>query len=128
MKLLLDTCSFLWAVNEPSRLSRNAFGLIEDPDNELFVSSVSAFEIAVKGKDWRFPLAVNLEIEVSRLRAELGAATLLLTEEAALYAFNLPLLHRDPFDRLLISQAIVEGLVLVTPDRHIHNYAVRVFW
>ena len=128
MKLLLDTCSFLWAVNEPSRLSRNAFGLIEDPDNELFVSSVSAFEIAVKAKDRRFPLAVNLEIEVPRLRAELGAATLLLTEEAALYAFNLPLLHRDPFDRLLISQAIVEGLVLVTPDRNIHNYAVRVFW
>ena len=128
MKLLLDTCSFLWAVNEPSRLSRNAFGLIEDPDNELFVSSVSAFEIAVKAKDRRFPLAVNPEIEVPRLRAELGAATLLLTEEAALYAFNLPLLHRDPFDRLLISQAIVEGLVLVTPDRHIHNYAVRVFW
>jgi PIN domain nuclease of toxin-antitoxin system len=128
VKLLLDTCSFLWAVNEPSRLSRNAFGLIEDPDNELFVSSVSAFEIAVKGKDRRFPLAVNPEIEVPRLRAELGAATLLLTEEAALYAFNLPPLHRDPFDRLLISQAIVEGLVLVTPDRNIHNYAVRVFW
>jgi PIN domain nuclease of toxin-antitoxin system len=128
VKLLLDTCSFLWAVNEPSRLSRIAFRLIEDPENELFVSSVSAFEIAVKATDGRFPLAANPEIEVPRFRAELGATSLLLTEEAALYSFNLPLLHRDPFDRLLISQAIVGGLALVTPNRHIRNYAVRVFW
>lgn len=128
MKLLLDTCCFLWAVNEPSRLSRNAFGLIEDPENELFVSSVSAFEIAIKAKYGRFPSSANPEIEMPRFRVELGATSLQLTEEAALYSFNLPLLHRDPFDRLLISQAIVGGLALITPDRQIHNYGVRVFW
>lgn len=113
--------------NQSARLSRNAFGLIEDPKNELFVSSVSAFEFAAKAKDRRFPLAANPAIELPRLLAELGAASLLLTEEAALYAFNLPLLHRDPFERLMISRAIVEGLVQVTPARHIHNDAVRVF-
>ncbi len=128
MRLLLDTCTFLWAANEPSRLSSTAFRLIEHPENELFVSSVSAFEIAVKAKAGRLPLAADPETEVPRLRSELGAFALPLSEEAALYSYNLPMLHRDPFDRLLVSQAIVEGLVLLTPDRHIRDYGVRVFW
>ena len=128
MKLLLDTCTFLWATTKPEGLSHLAFTLLSDPEHELYLSAASSLEIATKARLGRLPLPGAPEITGPRLRSRLGAMALAISEEAALYSFNLPSLHKDPFDRTLVSQAVVEGMPLVTPDPLIRQYNVRVLW
>ena len=128
LKLLLDTCTFLWAVSKPEDLSDLARKLLRDPENELYLSAASSFEIATKARLGRLPLPDAPEISVPRIRSRLGAIALGISEEAALYSFNLPSLHKDPFDRILVSQAVVEGMAVVTPDPLIRQYNVRVLW
>lgn len=128
MKLLLDTCTFLWVISSSPRLSARAGELFRDPDNEVFLSAVSAWEIAVKYSLGSLPLpAPPLEI-VPKERELHGIAPLQLTEEAALYLQKLPQLHRDPFDRMLVCQAITNGLAILTPDPLISQYGVLTSW
>jgi PIN domain nuclease of toxin-antitoxin system len=91
VRLLLDTCTFLWIASGSTQLSRRAAQLFSDPANEVFLSAVSAWEIAVK---------------YSRI----------------------PSLHRDPFDRMLVCQAVVNGMALLTPDPLISQYPIRAIW
>jgi len=128
LRLLLDTCTFLWAATKPEDLSHLALTLLSDPEHELFLSAASSFENATKARLGRLQLPGAPEITVPRLRSRLGATALAISEEAALYSFNLPGLHKDPFDRILVSQAVVEGMPLVTPDPLIRQYNVRVLW
>jgi PIN domain nuclease of toxin-antitoxin system len=128
LRLLLDTCTFLWAATKPESLSHLAVSLLSDPEHELYLSAASCFEIATKARLGRLPLPEAPEIAIPRLRSRLGARSLGISEEAALYSFNLPSLHKDPFDRLLVSQAVVEGMPLVTPDPLIRQYNARVLW
>ena len=128
MRLLLDTCTFLWVVAEPGQLSARAKDLFVDPGNEVFLSVVSCWEIAVKHSLGRLPLPQPPGQFIPLQRAAHGIDSLPLDEESALHVSKLPAVHGDPFDRMLASQAIVHGLALVTPDKLIARYPVRILW
>lgn len=99
-----------------------------DPDNEVFLSAVSAWEIALKHALGRLPLPEPPERFIPEQRRRHGIEALPVDEEAALHVGRLPGLHRDPFDRMLVSQAIVHGLVILGPDPMVSQYPVRVAW
>ena len=128
MKLLLDTSTFLWIANDAPELSAYARELFVDPGNEVYLSSVSAWEMAIKYALGRLPLPEPPERFIRLQREQHGIEPLPLDEEAALHLTRLPLLHKDPFDRMLICQAIVHGLVILTPDQLIYQYPVRTIW
>ena len=128
MRLLLDTVTLLWITVDDPRVSERARALFTNPANELFLSVVAGWEIAVKHSIGRLPLPEPPERFVPRRREAYGIRTLPLMEEAALYAARLPRLHADPFDRLLICQAIVHGLAVLSPDPEIAKYPVQVLW
>jgi PIN domain nuclease of toxin-antitoxin system len=129
VNVLLDTCTFLWIVLEPARLSADAMRLFTDPANHCSLSVVSAWEIAVKYALGRLPLQQPPHVFVPAQRVQHGIDLLTLSEEAALQVANLPRLHKDPFDRMLISQALVHGLVILTPDADIRQYpTVQTMW
>ena len=128
MRLLLDTCTFIWIAADAPELSAEARRLFEDPSNEAILSSVSAWEIAVKHARGRLPLPEPPERYVPALRRKYSVAPLPLAEEATLHLPLLPRLHKDPFDRMLVCQAIVHGMVILTPDKLITQYSVRIAW
>lgn len=128
MKLLLDTCTFLWFITDSQQLSARARELLLARDNDVFLSAVSAWEISVKFGLGKLPLPRPPSTFVPLERARHDLQTLPLAESACLALSRLPDLHKDPFDRMLICQSIIEGLTLVTPDPLISQYAVSVVW
>lgn len=126
--LLLDSCTFLWMVRTPGDLSDAARHAVVDPSRPLFLSVVSQWELLVKALAGRLPLPDDLALYVQRERQRHGIACLPLEEEVLRHLGKLPDHHRDPFDRMLIAQAIEHGLALVTPDPQIHRYPVRLLW
>jgi PIN domain nuclease of toxin-antitoxin system len=128
MRLLTDTCTFLWMISAPDRLSSRARVLLIDPSNEVFLSSVSAWEIAVKHGLGHLPLRETPDRFVPAQREAHGIEALPLDEESVLQVLRLPALHRDPFDRMLVCQAIVHGLAILTPDPLVSQYPARVIW
>jgi PIN domain nuclease of toxin-antitoxin system len=128
VKLLLDTVTFLRATLGESELSSRARDLLLDENNERYLSTVSSWEIAIKYAMGSLPLPEAPDRFIPRHREALAAQALLLDEESALHLVRLPQLHRDPFDRMLICQAIVGGMVLVTPDDLVSQYPVRSAW
>lgn len=127
MRLLLDTCTFLWWAGGRT-LSANATAAVQEPSNEVFLSSVSVWEIVSKHRAGRLPLPEPPERLIPTERSLRGVTPLPFDEDSALQGVRLPALHRDPFDRMLISQAIALGLAIVTPDPAIMQYPVRVVW
>jgi PIN domain nuclease of toxin-antitoxin system len=127
VRLLPDTHILLWTVAESRRLSAAARALIGEPDNELTFSSVSLWEVAIKagrGRD-------DFRIDVGSLRRGLfnnGYAELVVTSAHAAALATLPPIHKDPFDRMLVAQAIVEGFTLLTSDPTVAKYpgAIRL--
>jgi PIN domain nuclease of toxin-antitoxin system len=128
MRLLTDTCTFLWMISAPDRLSPRARVMLIDPSNEVFLSSVSAWEIAVKHGLGHLPLREAPDRFVPAQREAHGIEALPLDEESVLQVLRLPALHRDPFDRMLVCQAIVHGLAILTPDPLVSQYPARVIW
>ena len=128
MNLLLDTATFLWWVTDDSALSGHAADLIRDPTRRVFLSAVSVWEIAVKNTLGKLPLPEEPSSLIPGLRADSGFHELPLTEKAVLQLPKLPDLHRDPFDRMLLCQAIEHGLTVVTPDVDLRQYPVRTEW
>ncbi len=121
MKLLLDTHLVLWAAGTPKRLSPVVRKLLETPENELLVSAVSFWEIVIKQSLNRD----DFKVDPRRLRRGLrdnGWTELPMTTDHALAVDRLPALHRDPFDRMLVAQAQVEGVVLLTADALVAQY------
>jgi PIN domain nuclease of toxin-antitoxin system len=128
MKVLVDTCTFLWIVSDSPRLSKTATAVFLDRNNQRYLSAASAWEIAIKNAAGRLPLPERPDFFIPRIREASGIATLAIDEESALHAGKLPSLHSDPFDRMLIAKAIVHGMTILTPDPEIEQYAVRVLW
>jgi PIN domain nuclease of toxin-antitoxin system len=121
MRLLLDTHILLWAANEPERLSAATRALVENPNNDVVFSAISIWEIAIKtarGRD-------DFRLHAGFFRRGLfdnGYTELPMTGAHAAALAGLPAIHKDPFDRMLVAQATVEGLTLVTSDPAIANY------
>lgn len=128
MKLLLDTCSFLWFISEAPELSAKARAAILDPANSVYLSAVSGWEIGRKYARGELELPRRPESLIPEIRTESGILSLPLSEEEAISAEKLPLFHKDPFDRMIIAQALVQGMVVVTPDPAFDRYPVRLIW
>lgn len=126
MKLLLDTHVLLWAATEPDRLSPSAREALEDGAQEVLVSAVTCWEIAIKQSLGKLDLARPAEIWVPEVIARTGFDVLPVDLASALRVRSLPWHHRDPFDRLLIAQALEGGYSLVTHDDVIAQYNVAV--
>ena len=128
MKLLLDTCTFLWLVSDTGNVPPRVVEMFRAPENEVFLSAASAWEIALKYALGRLPLPAPPERLVREEREARGIDPLPIDEESALHLSRLPVLHRDPFDRILVSQAIVHGLLILTPDPLVMQYPARTIW
>jgi PIN domain nuclease of toxin-antitoxin system len=126
VKLLLDTCGLIWLLTGERPLSAHARSAMET--GEVYVSAVSAWEIAIKFAKGQLRLNEPPDRLVPTARARYGFAALPMDEESALHVIKLPPLHADPFDRMLVSQAIVHGLTIVTPDPQITRYPARTIW
>lgn len=122
MRLLLDTHALIWALAEPERLAGPARQAVEDPANEIFVSSASLWEIAIKTADGKLSVPDDLE----RTLFAVGFQALDIRFPHVRRLRQLPMLHRDPFDRILVAQALQEGLILVTRDLRIPAYGTAV--
>jgi PIN domain nuclease of toxin-antitoxin system len=126
MRILLDTHCWLWMETAPQRLSERTRALLEDPDNELYLSAASSWEIAVKYALGKLPLPeLPARYVVSRLQRS-GISSLAVEHAHALQVAELPHHHRDPFDRLLVAQAMVESLPLLTADPQMEPYGVQI--
>lgn len=128
MRILLDTCSFLWLAGKAAEVSAKARELFADPDNEIFLSVVSCWEIAVKHAAGRLELPDPPARFIGEARQRAGIESMPLEEEAVLYMSRLPKLHGDPFDRLMICQSIVHGVAILTPDERIAQYPIHTIW
>jgi PIN domain nuclease of toxin-antitoxin system len=125
VRLLLDTHLLLWAAFRRDRLSQAARALILAPENELVFSVVSLWEIAIKAQLGRDDFRVDARL-LRRSSLDNSYEELTVTGEHAVAITHLPLLHRDPFDRLLIAQSIVEGITLITADAVVARYPAPV--
>lgn len=128
MKLLLDTCTFLWLVTADDALSSESRKAFSDPNNDVFLSAVSGWEIMLKYSIGKLPLPTPPEQFLSTQRSLHHIEALPLQEEATIHLPKLPALHKDPFDRMLICQAIQHELTILTPDPLITQYAIRTVW
>jgi len=121
VKLLLDTHLALWAFDGAGKLSNAAVSLIDNRENDLFFSALSIWETAIKSALQK----KDFNVDARALRRGLldnGYNEIPITSEHAIVVQSLPLIHKDPFDRLLIAQAAVEGILLLTSDRKIAKY------
>ena len=128
MKYLLDTHAFLWFVSDDNRLSSKAKSIIKDSNNEIYFSAASAWEISIKSKLGRLKLRGNLESFIIEQLTANSFGPLVITISHALYTEKLPQIHKDPFDRIIISQSKVENMVLITSDKKIREYKVPTVW
>jgi len=126
VRVLLDTCTLIWIVTGERPLTARARTEIER--GEVYVSAVSAWEIAIKYAKGQLRVSPAPDSLVPAARARYGFASLPIDEESALHVVKLPPLHADPFDRMLVSQAIVHGLTIVTPDPLVTRYPARTAW
>jgi len=121
MKLLLDTHVLLWAAGEPQRLSKQARRMIDNPDNELLFSAASLWEVAIKRSLGREDFKVDARL-LRRGLLDNGYSELPIISDHVVATESLPLIHKDPFDRVLVAQATVEGVTLLTIDSLVSQY------
>jgi PIN domain nuclease of toxin-antitoxin system len=125
VKLLLDTHLLLWAAGQPELLSEDARVLLEEPDNQLLFSAASVWEVTIKRSLGRDDYRVNPRM-LRRGLLDNGYGELAITSEHAIAVELLPAIHKDPFDRMLLAQSLVEGITLVSSDPLVARYPVPV--
>lgn len=126
--LLLDSHAFIWLHEEPHKLSVNAVYEILNPANRIFLSVVTVWELQIKIAIKKFSFSDRLENVIVREQQINKLRILPVNLSHALYLKNLPLHHKDPFDRLLISQAIIENMILITADSEFAKYKANLLW
>ena len=127
MTYLLDSHTFLWAVQAPEKLSRKARRICEQPAAPVVISVATIWELAVKCSLGQLSIP-NFNVTLPEWVRMLQTRVLPLEAAHAYAVYGLPMLHRDPFDRMLIAQALAEDLTLVTGDEQIHHYPVKWTW
>jgi PIN domain nuclease of toxin-antitoxin system len=125
MKILLDTHVLLWVAGDPKQLSVQAKKLLEDPQNQLYFSAASLWEISIKNKLGRTDFKVDLPV-LRRNLLDYGFEEIAINSAHTMAIEALPNIHKDPFDRMLIAQTIVEGITLMTADSAVAEYPVAV--
>ena len=128
VRILLDTHTFLWWNEADPRLSKKALVLLADPANTLLLSVVSAWELVLKTQTGKMRLAESPNVYVPTRMAYYAMQALPVTLAHVLECESLPLHHRDPFDRLLIAQAIIEDVPIVTADPEFRHYSIKALW
>jgi PIN domain nuclease of toxin-antitoxin system len=123
--LLLDTQIFLWMFLDQRKIDAKLWASLRDADNDLYLSAASAWEIAIKVKIGKMRLPTNPALYVPRRARESHILSLPITEEHALAVAELPAQHSDPFDRILVAQAQLESLTLITSDAIFNRYDVK---
>ena len=126
--ILLDTCALLWLAADQKKLSVKAKKTIEINSNALFVSSISAFEIAVKCRSHKMKLPLPVMQWFAEAIAFHGITEIPLNSDIAVHSAELPMLHNDPCDRIIIATAQLKGLEIVTSDNFISQYKVTIVW
>ena len=128
MRILLDTHAFLWWLIQPGRLSSHALNVMSDKRNQLVFSVASGWEIAIKTRLGKLDLPESPERLIPRQLALDAIETLPIQLSHALHTFNLPNHHHDPFDRLLVAQAQLESLPILSADPQLARYAIDIIW
>jgi PIN domain nuclease of toxin-antitoxin system len=128
VKVLLDTCTLIWATLSPSDLSPAAREAITDEGNVILVSAASAWEIATKVRLGKFPDAEKLERNYLDAMEDAGYVLIDIDSESALRAGRLVVEHRDPFDRLIAAQALGQDIPVISPDSLLDQFGVRRIW
>ncbi|MGJ3248609.1 MAG: type II toxin-antitoxin system VapC family toxin [Elainellaceae cyanobacterium] len=128
MRLLMDTHTFIWWDSEPQRLSPHAMDLLSAPENQLLLSVVSVWEIQIKRQLGKLSLSLPLAELIHTQQQFNQLEVILVSLEHVLALDDLPLHHNDPFDRLLIAQAIIEQIPLVSRDQFVSQYPAQVLW
>lgn len=121
MKFLIDTHLLIWAANEPEKLSSKAVSLMANPEHELLFSAASIWEIAIKNGLGRDDFKVDARL-LRRGLLDNDYTELTITSAHAVFVESLPLIHKDPFDRILVAQATAEGFTLLTADSTVARY------
>ena len=127
MKYIADTHALLWMMFEPQKLSQKAQEILADKGLQKFVSITSLWEIAIKNRIGKLPLPMGLTGTISRVDA-LGIGRIGVDQRHIEIFNSLPLLHRDPFDGIIIATAISENMTIITGDENIHKYDVPWIW
>lgn len=122
MKLLLDTHIFLWLINKDKRLNKEIIDILKSPKNEVFLSVASLWECVIKYQLGKLNLAESPETFIPKKRKEYVIKSLIIDEDSIKYLPTLPLIHKDPFDRLLICQSLQHNAKIVTDDGAILKY------
>ncbi|MGV3614400.1 MAG: type II toxin-antitoxin system VapC family toxin [Fimbriimonas sp.] len=128
MRFLLDTNAFLFMLERPHRLSPTALEIVENRENLLFLSPVSTFEILQKQAAGKLEINLPPGVNLGTLREQLGIEELPFDEQSVLHLPKLPLHHRDPFNRMLICQALETQMPIISSDRELRPYPVQVIW
>ena len=128
MRYLLDTGVWLWSLWEPERISSRAREVISDFEQEVFLSAATSWEIAIKARTSKLRIPEEPTSYVPRRMADQGLRPLPVSHQHALATYALPLHHRDPFDRLLIAQANLEDMILITADGIFERYPAKLLW
>ena len=128
VRLLLETCAFIWLTQEPGKLSAAAQAAINDPANSLAFSHAIAWEMHLKHHAGKLILPEPPRQWIPQQLAEWRIAELAIDLDAIHKTSDLPTIHRDPFDRLIIAQALEQGLSVVSPDQCFPDYGVPVVW
>lgn len=124
MKILLDTHIFLWLISGDRRLSTELLDAIRDSDNAVYLSVISVWESSIKYQLGKLPLPEPPEIYLPKQRDLHQIDSLAIDERSVIQLAKLPLLHRDPFDRMLVCQALENGLTIATVDGAVRTYSV----
>lgn len=128
MKILLDTCTFLWLASGDDRLSSTVKNLVTLQENKVLLSTISAWEVVIKYKSKKLHLPSEPNIFIKEAMEQLSLEVLDLKLEHVLRLSYLPTIHKDPFDRALSAQCIEEQITILTPDPIIAQYGARTMW
>jgi PIN domain nuclease of toxin-antitoxin system len=128
MKYLLDTMVWLWSVGPTELIGSRGLEILRDGKQDLYLSAASSWEIAIKTKLGKVDLPEPPSRYVPKRTAAQGIHSLSITQSHTLNVYDLPLHHSDPFDRLIIAQALAEGMAVLTSDRMFKKYEVEIIW
>ena len=128
MKYLLDTAVWLWSLNSPELIADEGREILERGEEEIYLSAVTSWEISIKMRVGKLNFAGAPAHHVPRFMAKQGLRPLSVTHSHAAKVYDLPAHHRDPFDRMLIAQALVEDMVILTSDRYFSKYPANLVW